>query len=469
MNKTLSLFPITSRKIDGGFVHTNAAGNFMITGSQTSVLTADICNKNNLLENGLAYEKPNDIFDLAHDYSKFQRKSIPNQINYFIIIPTLRCNLSCSYCQVSRVNERTKGFDWNKENFEKFLNFFDTQAGSAPKIEIQGGEPTLIFDDLKNFIEQVFKMRPKAEIVLCTNLQKLPSNFIEYVKAKKIRISSSLDGALDVHNKNRHCDLNGAKKFFENLKLCIEQLDKGMVSVLPTISDYKDIATLIQTYRELQIDEIFLRPVNYQGFARKKHQDSKSLGNSWAQAYLQSLEKIFTDNETDTIKLKETHFSIHVKKIFSCSFNGHVDFRNPNPVASDYIVVNYDGKFYPSDEARMLSRIGVIDLAIGSLEAGVDLEKVSNINKNSKLERFEECKKCAYLPFCGIDIVDLISKHGTIDVNMHETDHCKLHIAIFDYIFSKIKNNDRVFLKNLNLSLTNNYSIPHIVINNLYD
>ena len=40
-----------------------------------------------------------------------------------MIIPTLRCNLKCSYCQVSRVDENTKGYDWSKETVKDFINF----------------------------------------------------------------------------------------------------------------------------------------------------------------------------------------------------------------------------------------------------------------------------------------------------------------------------------------------------------
>ena len=42
---------------------------------------------------------------------------------HFLIVPTLRCNLHCSYCQVSRVDEQMKGFDWNDKTINKFFEF----------------------------------------------------------------------------------------------------------------------------------------------------------------------------------------------------------------------------------------------------------------------------------------------------------------------------------------------------------
>ena len=36
-------------------------------------------------------------------------------LDYLILVPTLRCNLSCSYCQVSRVAASASGHDWSDE------------------------------------------------------------------------------------------------------------------------------------------------------------------------------------------------------------------------------------------------------------------------------------------------------------------------------------------------------------------
>ena len=49
-------------------------------------------------------------FSLA---KRVQDKYAPKErkIGYLILIPTLRCNLSCSYCQVSRAPEKAKGYD----------------------------------------------------------------------------------------------------------------------------------------------------------------------------------------------------------------------------------------------------------------------------------------------------------------------------------------------------------------------
>ena len=463
----IKTFPTLSRDLNYASVHVNLAGKFLITKRNYTI--SDVENLEDFLSNGLGYEENGDVYDLAHSYRVAQRSFIPTQLNYFIVIPTLRCNLSCTYCQVSRADQEASGYDWDNEQYDQFLKFFDAHAGDRPKLEIQGGEPTLIFSKLVQFINEIYLIRPETEVVLCTNLQNLPNNFFEDVTTLNIQISSSLDGSFRTHNANRNQNEESSEKFFNNINETIRNLGKHRVSFLATISNFQDINDTLEAYRSLGLGEVYLRPVNYQGFARKKHKASKENSESWFSSYLASLDFLFQSNEENARKLKETNFALHAKRIFSNSFNGHVDFRNPNPVAEDYIVVNYDGTLFPSDEARMLHRIGFIDLSIGSLHRGFNQEKIEHLNEQAQLENYADCRACAYKPFCGIDIVDLISKHGTVDVQMSDTDHCKSHIMLFDYIFTKLGEKDEVFLRNLNFNITGSYTLPLFVSGTVYD
>jgi hypothetical protein len=45
----------------------------------------------------------------ARSLDILRRSSPATQLDYLILVPTLRCNLSCSYCQVSRVSEGRRG------------------------------------------------------------------------------------------------------------------------------------------------------------------------------------------------------------------------------------------------------------------------------------------------------------------------------------------------------------------------
>lgn len=465
----IKFFPTVSRPLRSNAIHVNRAGNFMLTSDSVKAMELNLFEPADLLSNGMAYEYPGDAYFLAHEYNLKSRSYISSELNYFIIIPTLRCNLSCTYCQVSRADEKARGFDWNEEQYDQFLDFFNKHAGSEPKIEIQGGEPTLIFSKLKTFLQKLYSVRPKTQVVICTNLQDLPERFFEDVQKLDLQISSSLDGNFDIHNANRNQNQKSSETFFQNVEICLEKLGKERLSFLTTISNFDDIAGALEAYRKLGLDDVYLRPVNYQGFARKRHSQSKENAEDWFEKYIAALDLMFQSNDNEDHKIRETNFALHAKRIFSNSFNSHVDFRNPNPVAKDYVVINFDGTFFPSDEARMLHRIGLIDLSIGSLDCGFDYDKIVELDRHAQLENYADCNACAYKPFCGIDIIDLISKNGTVDIKMSETEHCKAHIKMFDYIFSKLADRDETFLRNLNFNISGSYSIPHFVAGRVYD
>ena len=125
----------------------------------------------------------------------------------------------------------------------------------------------------------------------------------------------------------------------------------------------------------------------------------------------------------------------------------------------DYLVIDFDGKIYPSDEARMLARIGSIDFTIGSLSSGLDFETIAQFNAMQDNQKYSACNECAYQPFCGIDVIDDVSRYGSVDYPKLETHFCQTHMSLFDYIFLKIKERDFEALMNFSGHLTGRFEI----------
>ena len=146
-----------------------------------------------------------------------------------------------------------------------------------------------------------------------------------------------------------------------------------------------------------------------------------------------------------------------------------MDFRNPNLSGVDYLVVNYDGQLFPSDEARMLYRSGVIDLSIGNIKEGLDTKKIQVLNSRASNFGDECCDKCAYQVFCGTDNFDKLSRYGTLNVKTSDTNFCQTHIAIFDYIFRKIASRSSSTIKNFSLHLCGEYSETSLFSDIYYD
>jgi len=394
---------------------------------------------------------------LSREFNDQLRTHSPSDLNYAILIPTLRCNLRCSYCQVSRADFNSKGYDWSQTKTDDVINYLLKNSTQDLKVEFQGGEPTLRVDLLGYIIEKVSAFRPDATFVICSNLQELTTELLSILENDKVYLSCSLDGPKEIHQANRTFESHLTEQFFDNLDFILSNFGTDKISLLPTISDYSKVNETIDFYFEKGLKDIFLRPVNYHGFARKKFRKESEDIKSWQVAYQSGIDYLFAKNERSKHKLAEATFSIHLSKFFNPSSKNYVDLRNPNPLGKDYLVFDYDGAIYPTDEARMMSRIGLIDFRIGDIKTGLDKKSVEEINlKNSNIGD-ATCNKCRYQSFCGVDNIDKISRYGSLDLPTENTFFCQNHLSIFKFVSNKIASKSEIDIKNMNFHLTGFY------------
>jgi His-Xaa-Ser system radical SAM maturase HxsB len=397
-----------------------------------------------LAREGHAIRADDDLGQAAHAYGVAERLTRAGPLDYLILVPTLRCNLSCSYCQVSRASLSARGFDWTDETLAAVLDVIDRLPGNRLKIEFQGGEPTLRPDLLWAVIERCQRFEER-QVVVCTNLHDLSPEILELFDNPELYISTSLDGDAATHGKQRTGGEAATGQFLGNLRAVIDRYGPHKVSALPTIdaASPPDIDALIDAYAGNGLDSIFLRPINYQGFARKRHSDSREQSAGWRDYHERFVREIIARNWQDRSRvLEETYFSICLRRVFQPGQDRHVDLRNPNPMGVDYIVVDYDGTVYPTDEARMLSRSGVIDLAIGDVASGWATEKRDLLNRHATNQFDPACQRCVYQPYCGRDLVDDLARYGRVDMPRPETAFCRRHLHIFDFIFALVYEDD---------------------------
>lgn len=442
----MSFRPIRLRAAERGTLLVNDSGHFIL-GSDAFIgrfandsLTDE---ERELLEKQGHFVDIDDPFSLtSHGYNVAERLDKAGSLDYLILVPTLRCNLSCSYCQVSRAGQNQRGFDWDEDILGHVFSILDALPDHRIKIEFQGGEPTLRPDLIQAVIERCERFSYR-QFVICTNLQELTPQILDILDREDVYVSTSLDGTAKTHARNRTGD--GTAKFLENLDYVQQRYGPDKISALPTIdsSNLPDIDELIDAYSERGLSSIFLRPINYQGFARKRHRDSREQDEAWRDFYRRFVLRIIGRNWSDRNQiLEETYFSICLRRIFQPGADRHVDLRNPNPMGVDYVVIDYDGTVFPTDEARMLARSGVIDLSIGDVHAGWNSEKRKLLNAHSTNQFDPTCQQCAYQPFCGRDIIDDLARYGRINVDRTDTEFCRRHLHIFDFIFELIYSDD---------------------------
>ncbi len=160
---------------------------------------------------------------------------VPAKLSYIILVPTLRCDLDCSYCQVSRVSQRATGFDWSEDRLQQVLDWLDGLETDRVKIEFQGGEPLLRLDLLERiraFCRSRFAM---SQFVVCSNLQDVSAAAWEFLSDSDTFISTSFDGTAATHTRQRTKALGVTEKLLSNINFAMEKFGPDKISALPTI------------------------------------------------------------------------------------------------------------------------------------------------------------------------------------------------------------------------------------------
>ena len=379
------------------------------------------------------------------------RISEPSDLSYLILVPTLRCDLACSYCQVSRAALTAKGFDWNDEILAKVLSYIDKSESQNIQVEFQGGEPTLRLDLLNIVMEFCREKFENCRFIICTNLSNLSDEFLALVEHEDVFVSSSMDGDPEIHKIQRTNTDNLTSRFYTNFEKLSDKI-KGRLSALPTLNPKKLPChmSFLDVFDKYKMRSIYLRPIVYHGFARKQHSASLNYQEDWQNFYKDCVyEMINRNTELKDGFYEEYYLTLLLKRLLRGGENNHIDLRSPNWLGYDHQLIDYDGKIYPSDEARMIARPAQADLSIGSVQNGLDVKKRNTLQSKSFNLLDPWCSQCTYQAACGSDPIDDIARYGRVDVPKPNTAFCQKHLHLFDFAIELIYSKDEAVQRSL--------------------
>jgi len=391
---------------------------------------------------------------LATKY-RTKKSFLDNFTALHMVVPTLKCNSNCKYCQVSRKDVTTKGFTMNKTTARRIVDLIFKSPSPCIKIEFQGGEPLLEFRIIKYIIEyaewvNLFKKKD-LEFVICTNLTLMTDKMLRYLKGHRIYISTSLDGPKDLHNMNRPLqnDSDSYNLLIDRIKLCRNYLGNDSVSALMTTTRHSlsRLNDVVDEYLSQGFNSIFIRSLNPYGFAKKDGESFTYKIEDFINAYKKTLNYIID------INLRGTHFvegfaTLLLTRILTPFSTGFVDMQSPAGVAISGVIYNYDGNVYVSDEARMLASTGDKNFLMGNVNNKTypelfNSEFLCSLISKSCLECLPECSWCAYQSFCGADPVRNYSEQGDIIGNRATSEVCKKNKEIIKFLLDLVKNGDQ--------------------------
>lgn len=362
----------------------------------------------------------------------------------FLIVPTLRCDHDCRYCQVSRVPASKDGFDLQLENIQKILSIIEKIPNTDVKIEFQGGEPLLYFSFIKEFVDSAeYVLKDKSvSFVICTALGPLNDELLEWAKDYDVVFSISLDGPRDIHNENRPSrGLDSHNNSVKNIKKIQSSLGMNKVGALATITK-KSLnfpREIVSEYYDLGFERVFLRCLSPFGFASQTLSRIGYKAEEFFAFYKKALDHVIKLNEK-RIFVEETAL-IHLKKIFQVGCSSFADLKSPSGYLLGALVFNYDGKIFGSDESRMLwESTKAPELVLGNVNDGLSSlfinDHVNTLISDTFIDSTPGCEECAYQPYCGADPLFHLATQGDHIGDKSQSFFCRLERMIFDHLFT---------------------------------
>lgn len=280
--------------------------------------------------------------------------------------------------------------------------------------------------------------------VVATNLALLNDDIITFAREFDLHFSTSLDGPRELHNPNRpRPGRDSWERAVEGIRKIQRELGHDRVSALMTTTErsLSQVTAIIDSYREVGMREIFLRPISPYGFAVNTKSYEAYGVEQWLQFYCSGLDYILELNARG-IPMVERFAAILLRKMLTNEDPGYVDLTSPAGIGIGALVYNYDGDVYASDEGRMLAEMGDTTFRLGNL----DVDSYPEIMlSDALLDPLEEsfalsapmCTDCALEPYCGADPVFHHSTTGDFLGKKPLSAFCRRNMALCELLLER--------------------------------
>jgi len=435
----------------GGYFLSNMAGFYSFLGTEALQELIDFskttsCSTNRQLQSRL-FVAPEESMDASIGMmASALAKKLQLELQFkpiYMIVPTLRCDHTCTYCQVSRAPLNAHNYDLAEDTITKIIGTIKKLSDPPYKLEIQGGEPLIRFDLIQKIYDEAENQLggENVEFVVATSLSLLDETILSWAKNRNVYFSTSLDGDSLVHNENR---ILPGENSFQKVKQAVRQIQDELgsdrVATVTTVTRalLNRPEALIEAHLEMGLYDLFVRPISPYGFANTKVTSTYSV-SEYMDFYIQFFEGI-KSQVFSGVPLIEHAAAIHMKRIMNPGFNQYSDLKSPSGFLLNCILFNYDGKVYGSDEARMLQRVlGEVDFFCGNVDA-IDLSDntlYQTILGNSFNLLHPGCEHCAYQPYCGSDPCQTIGVQGEPVGDKSLSLFCQYHKAMFRFLLDQ--------------------------------
>ena len=389
------------------------------------------------------YDIDEDVFieKVANAY-RDNKQYLFSATSLHIFVMTNACNMCCVYCQAQDSAQEKKG-KMQEMTAKAAVDIALQSPNEYLTFEFQGGEPLLNFETIKYIVEysEQNKNHKQIQYSLVTNTLLLNEEMIQFFKKYDVSISTSLDGCKEVHNSNRpKIDGDGTYDYVSrNIKwLQSNDIQVGAIETTTKIS-LKNAEKIIETYHNLGLNHLFIRPLTPLGYAKEHWAEIGYEPEEFLKFYKQCI-LILLEHNRNGIRMSEGHARIFLKKILTGYSENYMELRSPCGAGIGQMAYYYDGNIYTCDEGRMVAEMGDQMFCLGNVNYSTydDLmeNRVCKVTcQASVLESLPGCCDCVYHPYCVVCPVISYASDNSIYTRESNVYRCKIYKGILDILF----------------------------------
>lgn len=389
------------------------------------------------------YDIDEDVFieKVANAY-RDNKQYLFSATSLHIFVMTNACNMCCVYCQAQDSAQEKKG-KMQEMTAKAAVDIALQSPNEYLTFEFQGGEPLLNFETIKYIVEysEQNKNHKQIQYSLVTNTLLLNEEMLQFFKKYDVSISTSLDGCKEVHNSNRpKIDGDGTYDYVSrNIKwLQSNDIQVGAIETTTKIS-LKNAEKIIETYHNLGLNHLFIRPLTPLGYAKEHWAEIGYEPEEFLKFYKQCI-LILLEHNRNGIRMSEGHARIFLKKILTGYSENYMELRSPCGAGIGQMAYYYDGNIYTCDEGRMVAEMGDQMFCLGNVNYSTydDLmeNRVCKVTcQASVLESLPGCCDCVYHPYCGVCPVISYASDNSIYTRESNVYRCKIYKGILDILF----------------------------------
>lgn len=389
------------------------------------------------------YDIDEDVFieKVANAY-RDNKQYLFSATSLHIFVMTNACNMCCVYCQAQDSAQEKKG-KMQEMTAKAAVDIALQSPNEYLTFEFQGGEPLLNFETIKYIVEysEQNKNHKQIQYSLVTNTLLLNEEMIQFFKKYDVSISTSLDGCKEVHNSNRpKIDGDGTYDYVSrNIKwLQSNDIQVGAIETTTKIS-LKNAEKIIETYHNLGLNHLFIRPLTPLGYAKEHWAEIGYEPEEFLKFYKQCI-LILLEHNRNGIRMSEGHARIFLKKILTGYSENYMELRSPCGAGIGQMAYYYDGNIYTCDEGRMVAEMGDQMFCLGNVNYSTydDLmeNRVCKVTCQAPvLESLPGCCDCVYHPYCGVCPVISYASDNSIYTRESNVYRCKIYKGILDILF----------------------------------